>query len=197
MPLYSPAASSARGVLLFLHLSGLCWFQFLELGLCCNDIRRDSSILAEIELPYLGAPPMVRISVENSCLHPNLLLDHYLGIRSPGSSLGADWIAYSGMLIATGEDCRRTRLEVSLRLLRLQRFVPALEMILRLLLVLHYALRTPLCKHFGQLAVTVGFPTRSLSHAPRSELFSLPLAFALPAILLFLLRGIHVSFLSW
>ena len=86
------------------------------------------------------------------------------------------------MRIATDEDCRRTRVEVSLREVRLEVSVPARDLILRLQLVPHSAICTHSSQQRANLPVSVGFPIRAFSPPPRSELFPVPFAFAFPTI---------------
>ena len=129
-----------------------------------------------------SAPRRVRVSVGNSLLHPNLPFAHILSLRHPCSSVGVGWLAYSGMRIATGEDCRRTRVEVSLSEVRLEAIVPARDPILRLQLVPHSAILTLSSQQRAHLSASVGFPARAFSPPPRSELFPPPIAFAFPTI---------------
>ena len=120
--------------------------------------------------------------MEHSCLHPNLQFPHNLGIRLQCSSLGVGGLAYSGMRIATGEDCWRTRVEVSLRVVPLEVIVPARDLIFRLQLVPHSGMRMHFCQQRAQLTVSVGYPIRTFFPPPRSELFHFPIAFAFPTI---------------
>ena len=71
---------------------------------------------------------------------------------------------------------------MSLREVRLQGFVPARYLILRLQFEPHLSIRMHFCQQRVQLAEAIGFPTHSFSPAPRSELIPHPLAFAFPTI---------------
>ena len=121
--------------------------------------------------------------MENSLLHPNLPFAHIPSIRLPRSSVRVGWLACSGMRIATGEDCRRTRVEVSLSEVRLEVIVPVRDLILRLQLFPYSAIRTHSSQECAHLAVSGGCPASAFSHPPpRSELFPAPIVFAFPTI---------------
>lgn len=108
--------------------------------------------------------------------------DHNLGITATRSSVGLGWLAYSVMRSVTAHGFHCTRMEVSPREVRLQRFVPAGGPSLRMLVVPHLGIHMLFCRLLAQLYVSVGIRSLAIGLGSRSELAPRPLALKRPAI---------------
>ena len=108
--------------------------------------------------------------------------DHNLGITATRSSVGLGWLAYTVMRSVTAHGFHCTRMEVSPREVRFQRFVPAGGPSLRMLVVPHLGIHMLFCRLLAQLYVSVGIRSLAIGLGSRSELAPRPLALKRPAI---------------